>query len=89
LNKKAKIIAKPKKQQLKAKPIEPKTIQSIDNDDIEVGIIEYSDGLAMVKGIGNQWMVVLHDDINGMESMSEWINKNEAIALIKDLLIAA
>lgn len=93
LDKKAKVIAKPKKQSLKKKnePIELKEIVSIDikpNDDTEESFIGFSDGLAMVRGFGNQWMVVLNDGLNGTESMTDWVNRNEAEAIIKDLLAA-
>ena len=88
LDKKAKVIKKAnsKKHQLKAKHIEPETIQSI--VDTEESFIQYSDGLAIVRGFGDQWMVVLQDQTNGTESLSDWINRNEAEAIINDLIAA-
>ena len=70
------------------KPIELTEIVSIGmNDGMEDSFIQYSDGLAMVRGFGNQWMVVLNDK-GFTESMTDWINRNEAEAMIKDLIAA-
>ena len=97
MDKKAKIIKssksiKPKKQSIKPveeKPIELTEIVSVNmNDEMEDSFIQYNEGLAMVRGFGNQWMIVLQDKTNGTESLTDWINYNEAVAMINDLIAA-
>lgn len=90
LNKKAKVInkpknqskSKPKKQQLKQKqekPIDMNEIVAINGEPInEIGQIDYGNGLSIIQGPIGKWMIVFTNDDKTIENMSGWIDYSDA-----------
>ena len=89
MNKKAKVI-KPSKKQLKAKPIEEKPIEltEIVSIDTDADCIDFGDGVAIIKGLNNDWMVVVNTD-GKTESLTSWIPYKDAFNEANQLVNAA
>ena len=71
--------------------INPDTIITLTDEikmDDEISFIEFSDGIAIIRGFGNQWQVILKSDNNVTESLTDWISYDHAIKEVNGLLAA-
>ena len=61
-------------------------VESIETEiDYEESFIEFTDGIALIRGFGNQWSVVFNDN-GSTESLSHFMPYEEAMNEVKGLL---